>query len=176
MIYVTHDQIEAMTLADRIAVMKDGIIQQLASPHEIYNHPVNLFVAGFIGSPTMNFFKGNIAGGDATTFVFEDIVIPLKGYKFEAEVPNSTMPAVLGIRPEHVGVGEDARAMQFSWDAEIEIVEPMGSETIAWTKLGSQAFTFRCSSEIELKAGQRILLGFDAARGSVFNAETTFRA
>ena len=175
MIYVTHDQIEAMTLADRIAVMRDGMIQQLDTPHTIYNHPVNLFVAGFIGSPTMNFLTGRIRGGDTTTFVSDDLAIPLKGYKFESGTPSAEKAAVLGIRPEHVGVGDDAKAMQYSYEAEIEIVEPMGSDTIAWTKVGSQAFTFRCNSEIDLQPGQTILLGFDAARGSLFNADTGVR-
>src|ERR1044072_1051274 len=79
MIYVTHDQIEAMTLADRIAIMKNGIIQQLDTPHAVYNPPVNLFVAGFIGSPTMNFFKGNIANGN---FAMAHLNVPLGSYKF----------------------------------------------------------------------------------------------
>ncbi len=93
MIYVTHDQVEAMTLADRIAIMRDGVIQQLADPHTIYNKPVNLFVAGFIGSPGMNFIKGEMAGGDRPAFRAGDIIVPLTGYAFEAS------PAAGGPRP-----------------------------------------------------------------------------
>jgi multiple sugar transport system ATP-binding protein len=77
---------------------------------------------------------------------------------------------VLGIRPEHVAVGEDSRQMPFSVDSEIEIVEPMGADTIAWTKIGGQSFTFRAASEVELRPGQKVTIGFDPARGSVFDS------
>ncbi len=173
MIYVTHDQIEAMTLADRIAVMKDGVIQQLDTPHEIYNHPVNLFVAGFLGSPSMNFLKGSVEGGNAPRFVADDgTSIALGSYKLEGGLPAGRLPAVLGVRPEHVSVGAAADKTPFSFDAEIEIVEPMGSDTIGWTSLGDQVLTFRCDSEIMIEAGQKIRVGFDPARGSIFSAET----
>jgi multiple sugar transport system ATP-binding protein len=168
MIYVTHDQIEAMTLADRIAIMRNGVIQQLDDPHTIYNKPVNLFVAGFIGSPTMNFLRGDITG---TNFAVESTSIPLNGYAFEQQ-PNGTSASVLGVRPEHVAVGEDARKMPFQVESEIEIVEPMGADTIAWTKIGGQSFTFRADAELNLQPGQKVSIGFDPARGSVFNAES----
>jgi len=166
MIYVTHDQIEAMTLADRIAIMKNGVIQQLADPHTIYNKPVNLFVAGFIGSPSMNFINGELANGAFST---NGTVIPMGAYAFTGTPSGS---AVLGIRPEHVQVGEDARKMPFQIESEIEIVEPMGAETVAWTKLAGQPLTLRADAEIDLKPGQKILIGFDPARGSVFDAES----
>ncbi|HEY9009499.1 MAG TPA: ABC transporter ATP-binding protein [Devosia sp.] len=168
MIYVTHDQIEAMTLADRIAIMKDGIIQQLADPHTIYNKPVNLFVAGFIGSPTMNFLSGSLEG---TGLAIENASISLGGYKF-IDAPAGKKNVVLGIRPEHISVGEDARKMPFQMESEIEIVEPMGSDTIAWTKIGGQSLTFRAASEVHLEPGQKVTIGFDPARGSVFDAES----
>ena len=104
MIYVTHDQIEAMTLADRIAVMKGGLIQQLGAPQDIYKRPVNRFVAGFIGSPGMNFLEGEVRmQGGAPRFVAEGIDIPLANYKFDAAGAKAGA-AVLGIRPEHVGL------------------------------------------------------------------------
>jgi len=168
MIYVTHDQIEAMTLADRIAIMKNGVIQQLDDPHTIYNRPVNLFVAGFIGSPSMNFLRGQVSGAN---FAVDGASIPLNGYKFDNE-PNSTIEGVLGVRPEHIAVGEDAKKMPFSIESEIEIVEPMGADTIAWTKIGGQSLTFRAASEVHLVPGQKITIGFDPARGSVFNADS----
>jgi multiple sugar transport system ATP-binding protein len=166
MIYVTHDQIEAMTLADRIAIMRNGVIQQLADPHTIYNKPVNLFVAGFIGSPSMNFIKGDLASG---TLNIDGATIPLANYAFEAPMSGA---AVLGVRPEHVAIGEEAQKMPFQIESEIEIVEPMGADTIAWTKLGGQSLTFRADAEVHLVPGQKVLIGFDPARGSVFNAET----
>jgi multiple sugar transport system ATP-binding protein len=166
MIYVTHDQIEAMTLADRIAIMKNGVIQQLDNPHTIYNKPTNLFVADFIGSPSMNFLKGDLADG---TFTTNGVSVPMGSYGFVGS-PNGK--AVLGIRPEHVQVGEDARKMPFQFESEIEIVEPMGAETVAWTTLAGQSLTLRADAEVDLQPGQKILVGFDPARGSVFNAES----
>jgi multiple sugar transport system ATP-binding protein len=172
MIYVTHDQIEAMTLADRIAIMRSGVIQQLDTPHNIYNRPVNLFVAGFIGSPSMNFINGELQPSGDPVFNAEGISVPLKGYKFDGSAPVGPLNGVLGIRPEHVAIGAAAAQMPFSAESEIEIVEPMGSDTIAWTKLAGQPFTFRCESEVILEVGQKIRIGFDPARGSVFDAAT----
>ena len=166
MIYVTHDQVEAMTLADRIAIMRDGVIQQFDDPHTIYNRPRNLFVAGFIGSPSMNFLRGNVTGG---AFAVEQASIPLSGYRFD-KAPNGAFDGVLGIRPEHVAVGEDSKKMPFAIESEIEIVEPMGADTIAWTKIGGQPFTFRADAELNLHPGNKVPIGFDPARGSVFSA------
>ena len=168
MIYVTHDQIEAMTLADRIAIMRDGVIQQLDDPHTIYNRPKNLFVAGFIGSPSMNFLKGQVSNGG---FSVESTAIPLGSYKFDRS-PSAATAGILGVRPEHVAIGEDARKLPFAIESEIEIVEPMGSDTIAWTKIGGQSFTFRADAELDLRPGQKVPIGFDPARGSVFNADS----
>ena len=168
MIYVTHDQIEAMTLADRIAIMKNGVIQQFDDPHTIYNKPVNLFVAGFIGSPSMNFLRGELRGND---FHIEGASIPLGGYQFDTP-PNGAVAGVLGVRPEHIVVGADAARMPFTLECEIEIVEPMGADTIAWTKIGGQSVTFRAASEVLLAPGQKVTIGFDPARGSVFDAES----
>ncbi|WEK06390.1 MAG: ABC transporter ATP-binding protein [Candidatus Devosia phytovorans] len=172
MIYVTHDQIEALTLADRIAIMKSGVIQQLADPHVIYNKPTNLYVAGFIGSPSMNFLPGTMRG---ETFIAEDgTSIPLGAYDFIA-TPKGETKAVLGVRPEHIFLGDAANAMPFKTQAEIEIVEPMGSETLAWTKVAGKAVTFRCSSDIPLAVGDTVTIGFDIARGSLFDAQSENR-
>ena len=172
MIYVTHDQIEALTLADRIAIMKNGVIQQLADPHTIYNKPVNLYVAGFVGSPSMNFIEGTLNG---PTFTAADgTAIPVGTYDLVGAAPGSTK-AILGVRPEHVFVGEAAADMPFKAEAEIEIVEPMGSETLAWTTVAGVSVTFRCSSDIDIHAGDKIQVGFDIARGSLFDAGTEER-
>ena len=172
MIYVTHDQIEALTLADRIAVMKNGVIQQLADPHTIYNKPVNLYVAGFIGSPQMNMLQGSV---DGTIFTAEDgTKIPLDSYEFSASVAPGTK-AVLGVRPEHIVLGEEVQKMPFTLEAEIEIVEPMGSDTLAWTRIAGHPVTFRVNSDVYLQPGQKLRIGFDPGRGSIFSAETTNR-
>jgi len=168
MIYVTHDQIEAMTLADRIAVMYGGEIQQLDTPQAIYNHPVNRFVAGFIGSPGMNFIEGEV-DRDAATFRAGDIAVPLARYQAKGG-PSSAGKVTLGVRPEHIGFGESARALPFSREIEVEIVEPMGSDTLVWTKLGEQNFAFRLETEKMPTVSERLLIGFDPARASLFDA------
>ncbi|WDR03609.1 sn-glycerol-3-phosphate ABC transporter ATP-binding protein UgpC [Devosia algicola] len=176
MIYVTHDQIEALTLADRIAVMKGGVIQQLDTPHVIYNRPVNLYVAGFIGSPSMNFFEGSLSGGTEPVFTADDgTKIPARNYKFDTVPDSKPMAAVLGVRPEHIVIGDHAKTMTFQAEAEIEIVEPMGSDTLAWTNICGKSVTFRCDSDVLLEAGQKLPVGFDVERGSLFSAETTNR-
>lgn len=168
MIYVTHDQIEAMTLADRIAIMKDGLIQQLDSPHEIYNRPVNKYVADFIGSPSMNFFDGNAASG---VFTSGDLTINLAGYEF-ADDKSANAPAWFGIRPEHIVIGEDA---PFNTDIVVEIVEPMGSDTLVWTTINNEPFRFRMDGQATVKTGDKMKIGFDPARASMFDKATEAR-
>jgi multiple sugar transport system ATP-binding protein len=116
----------------------------------------------------MNFLQGRIEGAN---FAVDGASIPLNGYKFE-NVPASTVDGILGVRPEHIAVGEEARKMPFTIESEIEIVEPMGADTVAWTKIGGQSLTFRAASEVHLEPGQRVTIGFDPARGSVFHAES----
>jgi multiple sugar transport system ATP-binding protein len=172
MIYVTHDQIEALTLADRIAIMKNGVIQQLSDPHTIYNKPVNLYVAGFIGSPSMNFLQGTLNG---TTFTADDgTTVNVASYQFTTPTSGPTK-AVLGVRPEHILLDAEAARMPFQADVEIEIVEPMGSDTLAWTKIAGHPVTFRCDSDVIIKTGQKVKVGFDPGRGSIFSTETTNR-
>lgn len=173
MIYVTHDQIEAMTLADRIAVMKGGVIQQLDAPQTIYNRPVNRFVAGFLGSPAMNFLDGKLEKDKGDWhFVVEDVRIPLATYAFEKEpVPG---PAVFGMRPEHVAFNSGA-GWPFTADANVEVVEPMGSDTLVWLKLGKQNFTVRVTSERTPKNADAVSIGFDPMRASLFDAQTGSR-
>ena len=173
MIYVTHDQIEALTLADRIAVMKGGVIQQLDGPQEIYNRPVNRFVAGFIGSPGMNFLEGQVSRDGSPSFLVGDLRIPLDRYDFS--VANAAGAAALGIRPEHVALDEAGAAMPFSLETVVEIVEPMGSDTLVWTTLGGHNFNFRAPSERTLRLRERITIGFDPARASLFDAATDVR-
>ncbi|MEO0467817.1 MAG: ABC transporter ATP-binding protein [Pseudomonadota bacterium] len=170
MIYVTHDQIEAMTLADRIAIMKGGVIQQLDTPTEIYNRPTNKYVAGFIGSPEINFFQGDI---DGQTFCTDHTELPLAGYDFKK--PTTSGAAWLGIRPEHILSGEAAANLPFSQEVTIEIVEPMGSDTLAWTTLAGQPVRIRMDGQAAVTSGDTILVGFDPARASLFDDATELR-
>ncbi|WP_192259200.1 ABC transporter ATP-binding protein [Mesorhizobium caraganae] len=169
MIYVTHDQIEAMTLADRIAVMKGGVIQQLDAPQTIYNRPVNRFVAGFLGSPAMNFLEGELEAGP--TFKTDGVSVPLERYAFDG-TESPTGACVLGIRPEHIAFGDAAKSMPFSASGSVEIVEPMGSDTLVWTKLGGRNLSFRVEAERTLRSGDPVQFGFDPARASLFDAAT----
>jgi multiple sugar transport system ATP-binding protein len=173
MIYVTHDQIEALTLADRIAVMKGGVIQQLDGPQEIYNRPVNRFVAGFIGSPGMTFLDGQLVNEGGPSFVSRDVRIPLDRYDFTQAKAGG--PCVLGVRPEHVALDGAAAAMPFSQEVVVEIIEPMGSDSLVWTTFAGQNLTFRVPADRALKLRERLQIGFDPARASIFDAATDMR-
>lgn len=168
MIYVTHDQIEAMTLADRIAVMKGGAIMQLGSPDEIYNRPRNLYVADFIGSPSMNFVAGVLEGG---RFVTDDMIIPMSGYAF-ASPGTPDCAAVIGMRPEHVVTGALVANAPLSFDVDIDLVEPMGSDTLVYAKLGPHPFRIRMDGQAQVKAGERMKIGIDPSRASLFDKTT----
>lgn len=163
MIYVTHDQVEAMTLADRIAIMRDGKIQQLDTPAEIYNKPVNKYVADFIGSPSMNFLSGD---QDGAAFVSGDARIDLSRYDFNETRDGGRI--TLGVRPEHVAVNDAARDMPVTQEIRVELVEPMGSDTLIWTSLAGQPFRMRVDGQQPVTSGDQMLVGFDPNRASVF--------
>lgn len=175
MIYVTHDQIEALTLADRIAIMKDGLIQQLDTPQAIYNTPNNRFVAGFIGSPGMNFIQGKLAKtADQWIFNSDDLSVPLAQYNFTSE-PVDGAAVEFGIRPEHIVIGENANSQIVQSELNIELVEPMGADTVAWSSLGGSSFTLRADSEAPISNGQRLAIGFNPSRASLFSCESGLR-
>lgn len=168
-IYVTHDQVEALTLADRIAVMKGGQIQQLASPTEIYNRPGNRYVADFVGSPAMNFIEGLLI---EDRFEARDQVLSIGDYPF-AKQPGG--PATMGIRPEHVTTGAAAEALSFNTDVPVEVIEPMGSDTLAWTRLADEPFRVRLDGQTSIQPGDRLKIGIDLSKASFFDAETEVR-
>ena len=152
MIYVTHDQIEAMTLADRIAVMKGGVIQQLDAPQTIYNRPVNRFVAGFLGSPAMNFLDGQLEAGASRLSRPDDVSVPLDRYAFDAARQRQR-----ALRARHPARAHRFRRRRqsrcpFPPSGAVEIVEPMGSDTLVWTKLGGHNFSFRVEAEKTLRS------------------------
>jgi multiple sugar transport system ATP-binding protein len=170
MIYVTHDQIEAMTLADRIAVMKGGTIQQLDRPQTIYNKPKNLYVAGFIGSPSMNFLKGHIEGqGANAVFHLGGQKIPLRDYPPEA--PLQPGSAVLGVRPEHIVI-ESERHSADAYNATVDLVEPMGSDSLVWLKINDTIFSARVESNQHFEPGQKLAVRFRVNLASVFDEAT----
>ncbi|HRK34082.1 MAG TPA: sn-glycerol-3-phosphate ABC transporter ATP-binding protein UgpC [Candidatus Hydrogenedentes bacterium] len=153
MIYVTHDQVEAMTMGDRIVVMLGGVIQQIATPLELYNRPVNKFVAGFIGSPPMNMIDGEIyASNGALRFRSADGTIDLlvdASHRAALEA-YSGKKITLGIRPEHFSENATQTAVDGkSLSAKVEVVEPMGSEIYLYLALGKQTLTARIISDTE---------------------------
>ncbi len=143
-VYVTHDQIEAMTLGSRIAVMKGGVLQQIGTPDEIYRSPVNTYVAGFIGSPTMNFIDGRIERqGEQTRFVFA-------GGELKLPCPD-TLEATLGQRPEHIHLSDDA-----PWRGEVVLVEPTGADTFVVLKTGVGLITVRAPANTRVGLGESV--------------------
>ncbi len=171
MIYVTHDQVEAMTLADRIAVMKGGNIMQLGTPDEIYNQPRNLYVADFIGSPSMNFIEGQLEAG---TFRKGDMTLPMTGYEFAAP-QTADRPAVIGIRPEHVVTGELAAKAPVQMQVAVDLVEPMGSDTLVYATLQGETFRIRMDGQAKVKAGETLAIGIDPSRASLFDKKDEAR-
>jgi multiple sugar transport system ATP-binding protein len=171
MIYVTHDQVEAMTLADRISIMKNGLIEQLDTPEMIYAKPCNKYVADFIGSPAMNLFTGHLSG---TTFTCDGFNVDVNGYEFATDATQNT-DAWLGIRPEHILTGDGAKGATFTGTAEIDIVEPMGSDTLVWVDFAGQSVRVRTEGQSGLKSGDTLIIGFDAARLHLFDAKSEIR-
>jgi multiple sugar transport system ATP-binding protein len=170
MVYVTHDQIEALTLADRIAVMKGGVIQQLAEPLEIYNRPANLFVAGFIGSPSMNMLKGAVQ--DGIFLAGDGIAINLDGYQGGALIDRPQ--AILGVRPEHITIADRAEPGR-TIPAEVEIDENLGADSLLWLTVEGTNISVRVPVEGRLPPGTKVHLGLDIPKASLFDAKTEQR-
>jgi multiple sugar transport system ATP-binding protein len=178
-VYVTHDQVEAMTLGDRIAVLSDGVLQQLGHPQEVYDHPANVFVAGFIGSPPMNLLRGTASGGRVTA---GELVLERRG------VPDGEV--VVGLRPEAMRPVADGMA---SLDFRVDVVEPLGDELIVHGTLAAELITVEAElteqslsspngTGVEAVArldprhrpdeGSTIRLGIEAAEIHLFDAKT----
>jgi multiple sugar transport system ATP-binding protein len=157
-IYVTHDQIEAMTLADRIVIMKDGRIVQVGRPMEVYEHPVDRFVASFIGAPKMNFLPGRVEerDGELVFAIGESITLPLPPSRRAAYLPCLGRPMELGIRPEHLHVGRFEGADAGHFEAVIDVVEPMGSEGLAFLQLAGVEVAATCDPHLQLESDQLV--------------------
>ncbi len=170
MIYVTHDQVEAMTLGQRIVVLNDGEIQQIDTPMNLYERPVNLFVAGFLGSPAMNFFRGRLHDS-ADALAMDGASLPLAGAQ-PAELPLQAMRGrdiVLGLRPEHLQLAHaDARHAPF--DAVLEVIEPIGNEVFLNLRFGGIALVARVPPQQLPAPGTTLRLQFDPAHLHVFDA------
>jgi multiple sugar transport system ATP-binding protein len=175
--YVTHDQIEAMTLGDRIAVMKDGVIQQAGSPQEVYDSPATLFVAGFIGAPAMNCIPGRlVAAGSGVGFALdtglERTVLPLPGADGGLRAYTGR-EVILGLRPERIHDEQDVyRAEEGDLPAaavQVEVVEPTGPDTLVFTHLNGQRAIYRAHPAVEPKAAQTRRVLFDVGKAVLFD-------
>jgi multiple sugar transport system ATP-binding protein len=163
-IYVTHDQVEAMTLADRIVILKGGEIEQVGTPDQVYNSPNSVFVGGFIGSPAMNFAKATVRGGQ---LIFDGgAVLPLDGRGKAGSAEGREV--ILGIRPEHFG----AHAGGSTLSGRVQVVEPLGSDTLVHFSVGASTLTARVVPEMRPQPGEVISMGLDPSRLHLFDAST----
>jgi multiple sugar transport system ATP-binding protein len=180
MIYVTHDQVEAMTMGDRIVVMKDGLVQQVDEPLKVYDEPANLFVAGFLGSPPMNFLRGILKDGPRGVLFKESAngtincpITHIPGLK--AYVGKEV---VLGIRPENISyVADSSKPCGYRFQALVDFVEPMGAETYFYLQTGAHMVICRSQASVDHSAadGHRMQFEFKTESVRVFDAETTNR-
>ncbi|WP_280154191.1 ABC transporter ATP-binding protein [Piscinibacter sp. XHJ-5] len=179
-VYVTHDQIEAMTLATRIAVMKGGVLQQLGTPYEVYNRPANTFVAGFMGSPRMNLLKARVASADHRTSL---TIAAGKAAGVVLELPPEVVPrsltavhgteVIAGIRPEAISMYRDgmaASASQRFFDARVEVIEPTGADTLVVLEVGAQELTARLDPQVPLRPGHTARFLVDLSKLVCFDA------
>ena len=160
-IYVTHDQIEAMTMADRIVVMRDGLVEQQGAPLELYDTPANTFVAGFIGSPAMNMVPGTVRAGGAVEFE-GGVRLPLPA---DARADEGQR-VLFGIRPEHCAPSNEGLP------ADVVVVEPTGADTQLYCRFGGQDFTAVVRDRTDVAPGERVMLRPDLKRSHLFDAST----
>ncbi len=175
-IYVTHDQQEAMTMGDRIAVLNHGVLQQMGAPTVLYNRPGNQFVAGFIGSPAMNFLTATVAPEGGRLFVESTGL-------FRLEVPQERVgrldrylgqQVIIGLRPENLFVETEIerRPPNSRFEATVDLIEPLGNETLLYLRLGADLLTVRASPEVDLSRGRRTGIIADTAKLHFFDIQT----
>ena len=174
MIYVTHDQVEAMTMGDRIVAMREGRIQQIGSPIDLYRHPVNRFVAGFIGSPSMNFLEGRLTRNEGVAFSSDAICFPIPERCTGCLQAYIGRDLVLGIRPEHIVEASAPYGPQERGEvrASVEVVEPMGNETYLYLRAEDTRFVARIYTDWIPAVGETVHLAFDLSEMHFFDKET----
>jgi multiple sugar transport system ATP-binding protein len=174
-IYVTHDQVEAMTMGTRIAVMNAGELQQIDSPSTLYSHPANVFVAGFIGSPSMNFFNTKLVDEDGKLHVDAgNFRIPMPVSRYDAYRPYVGKDIILGIRPEdmHDPQYQPANIQPAPIEANVDVVEQMGFEKLVYLEDGGKTFIARMDPRTSASVGQRIPVIIDVSNVHLFDAQT----
>lgn len=173
-IYVTHDQTEAMTMASRIVVLKDGEIQQIGTPGEVYEYPENVFVGDFIGSPPMNFFHGQIDNKYLLIGNYS-FSIPDSQWNVLSEQGYDHKPIIFGIRPEHIYPEEGIHSKHTVVSTKIEMVETTGAESLLYSKLNGQNFAARISSHSKILNENKLNLAFDIYKGHFFDQKSLQR-
>jgi multiple sugar transport system ATP-binding protein len=174
-IYVTHDQTEAMTMGTRIVVMKDGIIQQVDTPQHIYDHPANIFVAGFIGSPQMNFIDCKLeekAGKVVVLFGDDEVVLPEDTAASLKQKGYIGKEVIMGIRPENIDEADNTSKTGSVIDANVEVTELMGAETYIYMTKGKASINARVNGTSKTKAGQTIKILLDTSKIHIFDKES----
>jgi multiple sugar transport system ATP-binding protein len=172
-IYVTHDQVEAMTLGDRVVVMKDGWIQQVGEPMELYGRPANKFVAGFIGSPAMNFIDVGINEvNGAIVAEAPGLRLSVSPAKAATLRPYKGQQIALGVRPEDVHVAGGGDPAHYSFDAAVEVVEPLGSEILLDVRVGRGTIVARVEPSVRVKIHETVKLAVNADKLHFFDAKT----
>jgi len=173
MIYVTHDQTEAMTMGDRIVVMKDGVIQQVDTPLNLYNYPANKFVAGFIGSPSMNFIEGVILS-DSNKFKCNssEITFNLNQTLIDQLVKHVNRKIIIGIRPEDFYLEHEKQPASNVINIYIELIEPMGNEMFVHFSIDGNNCVARISPTDKIKEGDKVTLAFNLEKIKIFDTET----
>ncbi|MBU5365507.1 ABC transporter ATP-binding protein [Enterococcus devriesei] len=173
-IYVTHDQTEAMTMADRIVIMKDGFVQQIGSPQEVYNSPKNVFVAGFMGSPAMNFFHVSFKNGKLTNDQGVNLTVPEGKSKVLNEKGYEGKKLILGIRPEDIHTEQVVleATPETTVKAEVVVSELLGAETMLYTKIGKDEFISRVDARDFHKPGALIDLSFNLSKSHFFDEDS----
>jgi multiple sugar transport system ATP-binding protein len=179
MIYVTHDQVEAMSLATRIAVMNEGIIQQIGTPQEIYDKPNSVFVADFIGSPAINLIQGTFSkNGNVPWFIPEhqndDVKISLSGYSFDSE-PKDGQGIIFGFRPEHINLLDTSLKSQLPVELKPSLIELTGYEKEVSFEFYGKEITGRLPRNIDAELGKSISLSLDLSEISIFDRASTLR-
>ncbi len=175
MIYVTHDQVEAMTMGDRIVVMRDGVVQQIDTPLALYNHPKNKFVAGFIGSPSMNFVDGRVVQENGLWFDEGGFRVPIPAERQKALDAYVGRAVTLGIRPEHISLPQGGVAREAAGEVQtvVEVVEPMGSELYLYLRAGSSDFVARVPTMGQPPTeGEALSVLFDMQKAHFFDPDT----
>jgi multiple sugar transport system ATP-binding protein len=171
-VYVTHDQVEAMTMGSRIAVMNFGVLQQVGSPQQLYDSPTNRFVAGFIGSPAMNFLEMTVDGkGDTAALTYDGLRLPVPP-RARASIGSEGRKVVAGFRPEHLNVGEAQGSGEAGFAATCDVVEYLGNEELLHLRLGKEDIVAVVNAAAAVQAGSQVQLRLPLAKLHLFDAES----